>query len=53
MQNGMSKKDAEARYDLRTQQGKEKVLGDYLMGVTKSNDPRLSKAKLGTTKGLE
>ena len=53
MQNGMSKKDAEARYDLRTQQGKEKVLSDYLMGVTKSNDPRLSKAKLGTTKGLE
>lgn len=53
MQNGMSKKDAEARYDLRTQQGKEKVLGDYLMGVTKSNDQRLSKAKLGTTKGLE
>lgn len=53
MQNGMSKKDAEARYDLSTQQGKEKVLGDYLMGVTKSNDPRLSKSKLGTTKGLE
>ena len=53
VQNGMSKKDAEARYDLKTQQGKEKVLGDYLMGVTKSNDPRLSKAKLGTTKGLE
>ena len=53
MQNGMSKKDAEARYDLSTQQGKEKVLGDYLMGVTKSNDPRLSKAKVGTTKGLE
>lgn len=53
VQNGMSKKDAEARYDLNTQQGKEKVLGDYLMGVTKSNDPRLSKAKLGTTKGLE
>nr|DAO24088.1 MAG TPA: hypothetical protein [Caudoviricetes sp.] len=49
----MSKKDAEARYDLHTQQGKEKVLGDYLMGITKSNDPRLSKAKLGTTKGLE
>ena len=49
----MSKKDAEARYNLSTQQGKEKVLGDYLMGVTKSNDPRLSKAKLGTTKGLE
>lgn len=53
VQNGMSKKDAEARYDLSTQQGKEKVLGDYLMGVTKSNDPRLSKSKLGTTKGLE
>lgn len=53
MQNGMSKKDAEARYDLSTQQGKEKVLSDYLMCVTKSNDPRLSKAKLGTTKGLE
>lgn len=53
MQNGMSKKDAEARYDLSTQQGKEKVLSDYLMGVTKSNDSRLSKAKLGTTKGLE
>lgn len=53
MQNGMSKKDAEARYDLSTQQGKEKVLSDYLMGVTKSNDQRLSKAKLGTTKGLE
>lgn len=53
MQNGMSKKDAEARYDLHTQQGKEKVLSDYLMGVTNSNDPRLSKAKLGTTKGLE
>ena len=53
MQNGMSKKDAEARYDLSTQQGKEKVLGDYLMGVTKSNDPRLSRAKVGTTKGLE
>lgn len=53
IQNGMSKKDAEARYDLHTQQGKEKVLGDYLMGITKSNDPRLSKAKLGTTKGLE
>lgn len=53
IQNGMSKKDAEARYDLNTQQGKERVLGDYLMGVTKSNDPRLSKAKLGTTKGLE
>lgn len=53
MQNGMSKKDAEDRYNLNTQQGKEKVLGDYLMGVTKSNDPRLSKAKLGTTKGLE
>ena len=53
MQNGMSKKDAEARYDLSTQQGKEKVLEDYLMGVTKSNDPRLSRAKVGTTKGLE
>ena len=53
MQNGMSKKDAEARYDLSTQQGKEKVLGDYLMGITKSNDPRLSRAKVGTTKGLE
>lgn len=53
VQNGMSKKDAEARYDLSTQQGKEKVLGDYLMGVTKSNDPRLSRSKLGTTKGLE
>lgn len=53
MQNGMSKEDAEKRYDLKTQQGKEKVLGDYLMGVTKSNDPRLSKSKLGTTKGLE
>lgn len=53
MQNGMSKKDAEARYDLSTQYGKEKVLGDYLMGVTKSNDPRLSRAKVGTTKGLE
>lgn len=53
VQNGMSKEDAEKRYDLKTQQGKEKVLGDYLMGVTKSNDPRLSKAKLGTTKGLE
>lgn len=53
MQNGMSKEDAEKRYDLKTQQGKQKVLGDYLMGVTKSNDPRLSKAKLGTTKGLE
>lgn len=53
IQNGMSKKDAEARYDLSTQQGKEKVLGDYLMGVTKSNDPRLSRAKVGTTKGLE
>lgn len=53
VQNGMSKDDAEKRYDLKTQQGKEKVLGDYLMGVTKSNDPRLSKAKLGTTKGLE
>lgn len=53
MQNGMSKKDAEARYDLSTQQGKEKVLSDYLMGVTKSNDPRLSRAKVGTTKGLE
>lgn len=53
MQNGMSKKDAEDRYNLNTQQGKERVLGDYLMGVTKSNDPRLSKAKLGTTKGLE
>lgn len=53
MQNGMSKKDAENRYNLNTQQGKERVLGDYLMGVTKSNDPRLSKAKLGTTKGLE
>ena len=49
----MSKDDAEKRYDLKTQQGKEKVLGDYLMGITKSNDPRLSKAKLGTTKGLE
>ena len=23
------------------------------MGVTKSNDPRLSRAKVGTTKGLE
>ena len=53
MQNGMSKKDAEDRYNLNTQQGKERVLGDYLMGVTKSNDPRLSKAKIGTTKGLE
>lgn len=53
MQKGMSKKDAEDRYNLNTQQGKEKVLSDYLMGVTKSNDPRLSKAKLGTTKGLE
>ena len=53
MQNGVSKKDAEDRYNLNTQQGKEKVLSDYLMGVTKSNDPRLSKAKLGTTKGLE
>lgn len=53
MQNGMSKKDAEDRYNLNTHQGKERVLGDYLMGVTKSNDPRLSKAKLGTTKGLE
>lgn len=53
VQNGMSKKDAQARYDLSTQQGKEKVLGDYLMGVTKSNDPRLSRSKLGTTKGLE
>lgn len=53
MQNGMSKKDAEDRYNLNTQQGKERVLGDYLMGVTKSNDQRLSKAKLGTTKGLE
>lgn len=53
MQNGMPKKDAEDRYNLNTQQGKERVLGDYLMGVTKSNDPRLSKAKLGTTKGLE
>lgn len=53
VQNGMSKEDAEKRYDLKTQQGKEKVLGDYLMGVTKSNDPRLSKAKLGATKGLE
>lgn len=53
MQNGMSKKDAEEKYNLSTQQGKEKVLGDYLMGVTKSNDPRLSKAKVGTTKGLE
>lgn len=53
MQNGMSKKDAEDIYNLNTQQGKERVLGDYLMGVTKSNDPRLSKAKLGTTKGLE
>lgn len=53
MQNGMSKKDAEDRYNLNTQQGKERVLSDYLMGVTKSNDPRLSKAKLGTTKGLE
>lgn len=53
VQNGMSKKDAEERYNLKTQQGKEKVLGDYLMGITKSNDPRLSKAKLGTTKGLE
>lgn len=53
MQNGMSKKDAEYRYNLNTQQGKERVLGDYLMGVTKSNDQRLSKAKLGTTKGLE
>lgn len=53
MQNGMSKKDAEDRYNLNTQQGKERVLGDYLIGVTKSNDPRLSKAKLGTTKGLE
>lgn len=53
MQNGMSKKDAEDRYNLNTQKGKERVLGDYLMGVTKSNDPRLSKAKLGTTKGLE
>lgn len=53
MQNGMSKKDAEDRYNLNTQQGKERVIGDYLMGVTKSNDPRLSKAKLGTTKGLE
>lgn len=53
MQNGMSKKDAEDRYNLNTYQGKERVLGDYLMGVTKSNDPRLSKAKLGTTKGLE
>lgn len=53
VQNGMSKEDAEKRYDLKTQQGKEKVLGDYLMGVTKSNDPRLSKSKLGTTKGLE
>lgn len=53
MRNGMSKKDAEDRYNLNTQQGKERVLGDYLMGVTKSNDPRLSKAKLGTTKGLE
>ena len=53
VQNGMSKDDAEKRYDLKTQQGKEKVLGDYLIGVTKSNDPRLSKAKLGTTKGLE
>jgi hypothetical protein len=49
----MSKDDAEKRYDLKTQQGKEKVLGDYLMGITKSNDQRLSKAKLGTTKGLE
>ncbi len=53
IQNGMSKDDAEKRYDLKTQQGKEKVLGDYLMGITKSNDQRLSKAKLGTTKGLE
>ena len=53
IQNGMSKDDAEKRYDLKTQQGKEKVLGDYLMGITKSNDPRLSKSKLGTTKGLE
>lgn len=53
IQNGMSKEDAEKRYDLKTQQGKEKVLGDYLMGVTKSNDPRLSRSKLGTTKGLE
>lgn len=53
IQNGMSKEDAEKRYDLKTQQGKEKVLGDYLIGVTKSNDPRLSKSKLGTTKGLE
>lgn len=53
VQNGMSKEDAEKRYDLKTQQGKENVLGDYLMGVTKSNDPRLSKAKLGATKGLE
>lgn len=53
MQNGMSKKDAEDRYNLNTQQGKERVLSDYLMGVTKSNDPRLSKAKIGTTKGLE
>lgn len=53
VQNGMSKKDAQARYDISTQQGKEKVLGDYLMGVTKSNDPRLSRSKLGTTKGLE
>lgn len=50
---GMSIKDANERYNINTEQGRKNVLGDYLMGVTKSNDARLQKAKIGSTKGLQ
>ena len=51
--NGISEKDAKSMYDITSETGRNSVLKDYLTGMTKSNDPRLTKAKVGIAKGLQ
>jgi hypothetical protein len=53
MQNGSTAKEAKRLYNIDTEEGLNRVLQEELIGVTKNNDPRLIKGKIGISKGLE
>lgn len=53
VKSGVSNKNANKLYDIKTDEGLNNVLSMYLQGTIESNDPILSKAAIGTTKGLQ
>ena len=48
MQSGSTAKEAKRLYNIDTEEGLNRVLQEELIGITKNNDPRLIKGKIGT-----